>query len=285
MPRSRLLSWLLRAGIVVTILCVLAVAWVFIASEWMLRRERDVPLQPLAAYPDTLPAEGERLAVIIGCWAGCHGPRGEGSDESVNMLFAAVAPTLSHVIPQYSDAELVRLIRFGVKRDNRAAIGMIPRTLYPLSDHDLSLIIAHLRRSPVQPPVPRTRRVMFKGRIALALGLWKTSADEIDPSRPRWGELPRNTPFERGRYWASVTCSECHGVDFRGNPLEGGPAMTVVQRYDLAQFTHLLRTGEPIGGRDLGLMSRVARNAFSRFTDDEIRDLHTFLSSVSARSR
>ena len=45
-----------------------------------------------------------------------------------------------------------------------------------------------------------------------------------------------------------------------------------------ASLRHLLRTGEGIGGRDLALMGRVARNAFKEFRDDEIADVHEFLS-------
>ena len=45
---------------------------------------------------------------------------------------------------------------------------------------------------------------------------------------PRWGELPRRTAFERGRYLASIVCAECHGLDFHGNALEGGPSLAVL---------------------------------------------------------
>ncbi len=275
--RRTLMHWLRRGAAGMVAVTVLAVLYVFVASEWLLRREHDAPpvhLPPLAA-PD--PAEGERLAVIVGCWAGCHGLRGEGDVLEADGIFRVTAPTLSSVLPAYTDDELVRLIRFGVKRDGKTALGMIPRTFYPISDRDLGLIIAHLRSSSSSPPVPRERRVGMLGRLALATGQWKTAADEVDPSRPRWGEMPPHTPFERGRYLASITCSECHGVDFQGNRLEGGPSLVAVARYDPEQFAHLLRTGEPIDGRDLGIMSWVARNAFSRFTDQELADIYTFL--------
>jgi hypothetical protein len=59
--------------------------------------------------------------------------------------------------------------------------------------------------------------------------------------------------------------------------LEGGPSLAILAAYPPAQFQHLLRTGEPVGGRDLGIMSQVAREALYLFTDDEIADLYTFL--------
>jgi len=275
-----LLRFLTRLLVVLLAVSLLAVAYVYGASEWILRRTRDIPLQPIArlAAPSAADlAEGERMSAIVGCWAGCHGMKGEGGDEDAPRIFFATAPTLSDVLREYSDEELVRVVRFGVKRDGRTALGMISGTFYALGDADLALIIAHLRHQPLSKPVPRRREVYPLGRLALVLGKWHTSADEVDHSMPRWGELPRRTPFERGRYLVSITCTECHGLDLQGEEYEGSPALDIVRAYDLAQFTTLMRTGVPLSGRDLGIMSWTARVGFSKFTDAEIADIHAYL--------
>ncbi len=218
------------------------------------------------------------MAIIVGCLEGCHGQQGEGGSEDAPGIFRATAPTLSEVLPNYSDPELVRLVRFGVKRDSMTAVGMPSATFYPMSDADLSRVIGYLRQRPVMPPVPRSREVMFVGRLALALGKWQTSADAVDETRPRWGHLPRITPVERGRYIASIVCSECHGLDMQGDPeIMKSPPLSVVRGYRIDQFRHLLRTGEPISGRDLGIMSITSRRAFVYFTDDEVADLYDYL--------
>jgi cytochrome c553 len=227
-------------------------------------------------------AEGERLSRIVGCWAGCHGQTGQGGSIDMDGYYSVTAPNLNSAIPHYSDPELVRLIRFGVKRDGTSALGMISYTFYPLSDEDLINIVAHLRRQPPQPAAPRHKTITIAARLKLAMGKWQVAADQIDVTRPRWGELPRTTAFERGRYLASITCSECHGVDFRGNEFkdntyDGGPSLAIVAMYGRDEFQHLMRTGEPIGGRDLGEMSWVARNGFVHFKDQEIDDILTFL--------
>ena len=258
-------------------LAILAVGYVYAVSEWRMRRPYDAPLTPPRTPVAIDFAEGMRMAKIVGCWAGCHGMEGEGGDEYIEGIFKHTAPTLSAVLRLYSDAELVRLIRYGVKRDGHSAVGMISYTSWPLGDRDLANIIAHLRRQPVLPPVPRELQLEFRGRVALATGEWKVSAEQVDRSIPRWGELPQATPFERGRYLASITCSECHGLDFRGNELERGPALAILAIYQPTQFRHLLRTGKPISGRDLGIMSWAARVAFSLFSDEEIADLYAFL--------
>ncbi|GAB2499447.1 hypothetical protein GCM10027084_11010 [Pseudoxanthomonas sangjuensis] len=252
-------------------------------AEWKLRRTHDVPLTPLKAGRGPADvAEGERLSRIIGCWAGCHGMTGQGGFIDMQGYYSVTAPNLNFAIRQYSDPELARLIRFGVKRDGTSALGMISYTFYPLSDEDLANVIAHLRRQPFQPAMPRHRTITIAARFKLALAQWQVAADRIDATRPRWGELPRTTPFERGRYLASVTCSECHGLDFRGNAFkdntyDGGPSLALVAMYGRDEFRHLMRTGEPIGGRDLGEMGWVARNGLIHFRDQEIDDIRAFL--------
>lgn len=196
--------------------------------------------------------------------------------------YSVTAPNLSSVLPLYSDPELFRLIRFGVKRDGSTVLGMTSYTFFSLADQDLVNITAHLRQQPQQPAVPRKRTITLAARFKLAQGEWQLAADQIDPAGPRWGELPRGTSFERGRYLASITCSECHGTDFQGsqfkdNTYDGGPSLAIVAMYGPDEFRKLLRTGEPIGGRDIGEMGWVARNGFVNFTDQEINDFREFL--------
>ena len=69
-------------------------------------------------------------------------------------------------------------------------------------------------------------------------------------------------------------CSECHGLDFRGNALEGGPSLAILAIYGPDEFRRLLHTGKPIGGRDIPKMSWMPE---VDFTDEEIDDLYRFL--------
>lgn len=253
---------------------VLLIAYVYGVSEWKMRRTYDAPRTPLSTPAVIDPVAGKHMAKVVGCWAGCHGKEGEGGVASFEGVFSNTAPPLSAVVPTYSDDELVRLIRYGVKRDGRSAVGMISYTLWPLGNEDLANIIAHLRDQPVREATPRTLDITFLGRLALATGKWKVSAEQVDHSIPRWGELPRRTPFERGRYLASITCSECHGLDFRGDEMAGAPSLAILAAYEPAQFAYLLRTAKALGGREIAAM-RWVRNV--DFTDQEIFDLYAFL--------
>ena len=272
-----------KAAFAIVLVGVIGVLGIFFTSEWKLRRTHDVALSSLDVKPESRNlAEGERMAKIVGCWAGCHGSTGEGGSVDMEGFYRVTAPTLTSVIPQYTDAELVRLIRFGIKRDGSTVLGMTSYTFYPLADQDLANIIAHLRSQAPQPEIPRERTVSWAGRVKLAQGKWQVAADQVDPKNPRWGALPRSNSFERGRYLASITCSECHGRNFGGNEFDdntydGGPSLAIIAAYGPDEFRKLMRTGEPIGGRELKTMGWVAREAFSFFTDQEIDDIRNFL--------
>ncbi len=267
----------------VAVILVLA-AGVWGGAEWILRRKHPVPLQPLAPSSAVMDqVEGRRVAILVGCLEGCHGREGEGGSEGAPGIFNATAPALASVIPLYNDAELVRLVRFGVKRDGRTALGMPSATFYPLSDEDLRTVITHLRQRPRVPPTLGSREVTFVGRLGLVLGKWRTSADAVDPSRPRWGDSTRTNPFERGRYLASVICSECHGPELQGDEFMNSPDLTVVRGYTIEQFRHLMRTGEPVSRRDLGIMSTVARRAFVHFKPTEVEDLYQYITTKPMR--
>jgi cytochrome c553 len=279
----RAARFVLSGVLAFAVLAVVGVAAIYAASEWKLRRSHAPPVVAFdmgKLHPDV--AEGRRMSRVLGCWAGCHGPEGQGGSIDMDGYYSVSAPTLSSVLPGYSDAELVRLVRYGIKRDGSSALGMISYTFYPLSDADLANVIAHLRRQPALAARQRHRQVGFIARVRLLAGGWQLAADQVDPTRPRWGELPRRNAFERGRYLASVTCSECHGLDFRGNrfadnTFDGGPSLAVVAGYDADAFARLMRTGVGAGGRDLGEMGWVARNGFVHFTDREIADVYEFL--------
>ena len=149
----KVLGWSTAALLSVVLL---VIAIIYIASARILSRQHDVPLGAvqLFAVPDT--AEGRRLAILVGCLEGCHGKTGEGLVLEEKGIFRLGAPTLHNVLREYSDPELVRLLRFGVKRDGRTAILMPSGTFYPLSDADISSIIGTLR----QLPAPAGARIV-----------------------------------------------------------------------------------------------------------------------------
>ena len=87
-------------------------------------------------------------------------------------------------------------------------------------------------------------------------------------------------PDAEGAYLARTACAECHGVQLAGSDF--APDLRIAKGYTREQFAHFFQTGEALGGRDLPLMSEVARNRFSHFTDEEEDALYAYLMARAA---
>ncbi|BDQ03544.1 c-type cytochrome [Ignavibacterium sp.] len=126
-------------------------------------------------------------------------------------------------IGSYTDGELARTLRYGVKRNGHALLDFMP--FYDLSDEDLTAIISYLRSEPaVNNSVPQNEW-SFLGKIIKAFGMIKPMGDGVVPPSPE----PDSTA-EYGKYLAGsvANCRGCHtkrdmtdgsyiGVDYAGN--------------------------------------------------------------------
>ncbi len=273
----RALRWLRNGLLGLVGLLVLLGAGIYGASELKIREQHSTAGRPVAVPSDPASiADGERLAKITGC-LGCHGENLEGGmfiDDA--MLARIAAPNLTAAAGAYSDAELERIIRHGIRPDNRSVVAMPSEMFNALADADMGRIIAYLRSV---PPVEGQARVMKAGplgRVGLALGQYNPAVVEVGKAAAAAAAFPAaGDSGNRGAYLARIACTECHGVDLKGKP--GSPDLAIAAGYTLEQFARLLKTGVALGDRELELMSSVARNRFSNFSDDEIAALHEFL--------
>jgi mono/diheme cytochrome c family protein len=272
------LRWALRGLLVIVALALVVSGLVYALSERTMRRVYREPL------PDPIPpadagaiAEGRRLAQLRGCSGGCHGSEIEGSvfmDEP--LLAKIVAPNLSAAVRRYSDAELARIIRRGVRPDGRSVVVMPGAMFSTLSATDLGKILAYLHSVPPPPGPDREVRLGPLARLGLALGKYQTAAQLVHRADSQASAYPPpGDPAATGAYLARTVCTECHGLDLSGG--EKAPDLRIAAGYSAEAFTRLLRTGKASGDRELGLMSRVARRRFSHFNDAEIRALRSYL--------
>ena len=258
-------------------LLVVAIGVVYAMSERILARTYDAPTASLAVPADSASiAEGERLARIRGC-PGCHGDRLQGNvffdEPGVARLTAG---NLTRAARRYSDAELARIIRHGVRPDGSSVFGMPSPAYFHLNDADLGRIIAWVRSRPeVEGPDSRLEARMM-GRIGLVTGMYKPIAVEAESS----AVVARLEPGEssRGRYLALSICTECHGPNLKGSGM-GAPALAVVQGYGEESFARLMRTGVAADGMEKGLMTEVARGRFVHLSDEEVGALYRYLSA------
>jgi len=278
----RLLRWIVIGLTSVAGLAIIAYAVVYGLSERALRRTYDVPAVTISVPTDSASiAEGERLATIRGCFGGCHGPHAEGGimlDDP--MLARLVAPNLTAAVRKYSDAELAVLIRNGVRPGGRSMVVMPSEAFVGLTDTDLERIIAFLRSLPALPGLEPRLVLGPLGRIGLTVGKFKLAAQLIAETVPP--PEAANEEAALGRYLARTTCPQCHATDLRGtsNPGFTSPSLQVVTGYTPEGFIWLLRTGVPLGERNLVMMGPWARDHLSHFTDAEIAALYGYLHSL-----
>ena len=248
---------------------------------------RPAPLQFEATKADPV-ARGERLAAILGC-DGCHLPDLTGQAWDEDPRFAILyASNLTRALPAYSDAALERAIRFGVRPDRSVLWSMPSQRFTRLSAADMTALIAYLRSRPpageAHPRIrigPGARRLIDHGELQSAAQL---ALAQRDISPPRLGGR-----HDWALYMIRATCAECHGPPLEGEPTheegESAPDLGVAGGYSRAQFHHLLRTGEPTGGRRLRLMAEVARSRFAHLTDREVDAIYDYLKARAQRPR
>lgn len=280
----RVLKWVGYTLLTIVGLLIIVSTSVYVVSARILART--YAMHP-AAVPLAIPAapaaiaEGRRLATIRGC-NGCHRPNLEGEVFLDQLMLARVsAPNLSRLVPTYSDAELERVIRHGIARDGRAVV-IMPSSMYaPLSDADLASVIAYLRSiPPVEHDLP-TRRIGPMGRLGLVLGKFHVEPAVIDHAAAHPAIAPKSDRLAYGRYLALTSCTECHGLDLRGQPGET-PPLTLASAYSDSEFRQFFQTGKALGGRELKLMSDMARERFASLTDDEVAALLGYLKTLNA---
>jgi len=277
---KRILKW--TAITVASIVAVLLIV-IYAGSEYRLRQKFEVAASAIDVPTDSAGlARGKHVFETRGC-EGCHGEGLAGEvflDEP--MLARLVAPNVVRAIKGYSNPDLARLLRHGV-RPNGTGVAVMPSSVfYHLDDADLAGLIAYLRTLPDKgsDTLPATS-LRLLARVGLVMGQYKLEPVDITHDAPRAPNGP--DPAARGQYLAKSTCSECHGQQLEGS--EETPALSIVAGYSQAEFARLMREGVPRDGRKLALMGDVARSRFVHFSDEEVGALYAYLSTRMTASR
>jgi mono/diheme cytochrome c family protein len=258
-----------------------ALRWLDMRVQATLARTYDIPLVEVAIPSDSASlAQGERFAWFHGCH-GCHDAQLQGKvfvDEP--RVMRVVAPNITEAITRYSDAELARLIRHGVRRDGSGVLAMPSATFYHIGDAELGAIIAHLRRAPVVTSRLPYSELRLLAKVAVFRGELLPDAATIDHGATRLGNRADTSAAWRGEYLARTICGECHGPTLHGD-LEAPPLVRAMG-YSAPQFVSLMLDGRSRDGRELPLMGRTARARFVRFTEGEIAAIYGYLMRMPA---
>jgi len=232
------MSTVARAFALVVFLVLMAAAGLVGFAVHRVNRVFDVPPSPItrATSPDEM-ARGGRLfrTLCLDCHAGPGGTRPTGArvTSAPSFIGEVWAPNITadrqNGVGAWTDGELARLLRNGIRRDHYYAATM-PRFGH-LADEDVAAIIGFMRSSdpsmaatPAAAPVPQSKMAVG-GVMALAYAAGMDASGDAHLASP-----PRGPTADYGRYLASYVyaCVDCHtsGLGAASEKLKGPGALT-----------------------------------------------------------
>jgi cytochrome c553 len=226
---------------------------------------------------------GERLSAVFGC-IGCHKLDLTGEDWSDPDWGVLWTANLTQSAGAFSEHELAVMIAEG-KRPDRALMDMPSYLFSELDPNDLAALVSYLKTLPVEGVQHPDPTIGPKLAEDIASGDFKDSAQQV-------AEMKNKAPPDLGpdhafaRSILRATCAECHGMDLQGQtePMMDAPPppdLRIVAAYSAEGFSTLMKTGKPIGDRELRVMGGVARGRYSRFTESEIKAVYEYLTEFA----
>jgi mono/diheme cytochrome c family protein len=267
------------------------------SSEGMTRRY-EIPEVALTIPTDSVSlARGRHLVVAVGKCMDCHDQGLKGKVFIEDPIFGRlVASNLTTgkggVLANYTDAQLERAIRHGVKADGTPVLFMPSQEFNHFTDEDLAAVVAYVRSlPPVDNELPATKLKMLPRMLYVIKKLDLVPAELIDHTK-RPAPITAGVTREYGEYMAETGgCFGCHGRGLSGGAIPGAPPSlpkatnitpTGIGKWTEAQFIQAMRSGvRPDGTR---IDPFMPWSAIGQLTDDELRALWLFLSSVEPRT-
>jgi mono/diheme cytochrome c family protein len=272
---------------------VLAGVLVYALSERRMRRAYVVSAPPIAVPtdPESI-ARGKRLATVVAPCGECHGRDFGGKlmvDEwAMGTLYGAnLTRGRGGIGAAYTDADWVRALLHGVRRDGRSVVFM-PSHDFHFTEQDTAALIAFFR---ALPPIDRDIPGPRVGIMARALSfgpLPLLPAELIDHERVAFASPPQGTdPVVVGRHLVDTGgCRGCHLPDLAGG---GGPppgasniTPTGIGDWSDADFLKAVRSHVRPNGTPI---AESMPAAYGLMTDDELKAIRAYLRTVPATGK
>jgi mono/diheme cytochrome c family protein len=293
--------------ICLAVLCLVLAAGITFTIGWrpfVGPKKRALTDRHFDSTPERL-ARGKYLVQTVAGCESCHAPRDwtqHGAPILPGMELAgqllpvpgfpgmAVAPNLTPDretgAANWSDDQIARAIREGIKHDGSTLFPMMPYEAYKsFSDEDVASIVVFLRSvTPVRNPLPPMK-------VNFPVNYLVRSAPEPVTSSVS-GPNPSDV-IARGKYMATMGCG-CHravdNLDYAGGEALHGPWGDVVSAnitpdasgigyFSEATFMTALRTGY-VGARKLNTVMPFGE--FKNLTDDDVKAIFAYLRTVPA---
>lgn len=293
--------WLKRIGIAVgaLVLLVAVVVGIFVyvqtsAFDKSMNQVYDIP--PLKIERSTDPAvlaRGEHLAqsVVPCATSDCHGTDlGGGKTAEMGPVAVIACPNITDagLGAAYSDGELARLLRHGIKKDGRSLQFMPSQDVSWLPDSDLLAVISYVRTLPPKKSPSGPVSIGTLGKVLDRLDkLPLDVARRIDHENA--GKGPPPSPTAGYGKLLGKMCTGCHGEGLSGGPIPGAPPEipipknltpheTGLEGWSFQDFERSLNQGIRKDGTKIDPFMPV--EAFKNFDDTEKHALWAYLTKL-----
>ena len=285
--------------ILLTVIVILAITILFLVNKTnnMAKNTFEVQLPKLTAASDSASlVRGEVIANSL-C-SGCHGGDFGGTEFFKDDATGSIpAPNITSggVTKNYTDADWVRIIRYGVKPDKHGAMIMPSKEMGTMSNNDLAALIGYLKTVPPSNKAWGAPQFTLFSKVLAGAGLFGVlyHAQEIDlnDTTAIVGPEPGST-VAYGAYTVGFHgCKTCHGDKLNGlkspDPISP-PGSNITKggnlgKWNLDQFKTTLKTGTTPEGHSMDpkFMPWVA---IGQMSDVELEAVFQYLNSVPALS-
>ncbi len=193
-------------------------------------RVYDVPAPDIVATTDSsVIARGQHLAESIGGCVACHGAGLTGSlVDDLGPIGVMHAPNLTGgaggVGNDYTDGELARVVRHGIRHDGRTVLFMPSMEFNWWPDEDIVAIVSYMRSLPPVDNEEPLSSIGFLGKLLDQFDMMPlTIAARIDHEGVRPNVPDPEPTAAYGRYLV-MGCFGCHGEGLSGGKIPGVPA-------------------------------------------------------------
>jgi mono/diheme cytochrome c family protein len=252
----------------------------------------DVPLPTVTRSTDPIVlARGKHLVDSVAACAtrDCHGTDlGGGKTLEMGPLGTLSGPNVTQMAALYSDAELARLVKHGIKKDGRSVRFMPVQDFDWLPESDVAAVVSYLRTVPKVDRPNGKIEIGLLGKVLDRRGqIILDVAGRIDHAHVE--SAPAPTPnAEYGKYVVRL-CTGCHGEHLSGGPIPGAPPSvptplnltpheTGLKGWTYADFDKLLTIGVRKNGKQLDPCMPI--QAFGQMDDTEKKALWAALESL-----
>jgi mono/diheme cytochrome c family protein len=260
-------------------------------------RVYDVPLPQITRSTDpAVLARGKHLAESLGACVTCHGENlGGGRVEPMGPMGTIVIPNITTGRDGrgnlYSDAELARLVKHGLRRDGTTVRLMPAQDWAWWPDEDVVAVVSWVR---AQPPVDGDPGVVELRAMAKVLD--RVDSIPIDVARridhARVPTPPPPAPDAAYGAFVATSCRGCHGEHLSGGPIPGAPPglppplnltpdATGLGGWSYDDFMTVVREGKRRNGAPLNPFMPV--DSIRNMNETETRALWAYLGSVPPR--